>query len=337
MSDKATAAVPRDADGLGGWYWEPKAECLSVAELRDLQTQRLRAAMRHAHDNVPFYKKTLDEAGVAAADIDCPGAVSDLPFTTKLDLRDNYPFDMFAVPREEVVRVHASSGTTGNPTVVGYTRDDIHLWSGLIARTLAAGGVHAGDLLQNAYGYGLFTGGMGLHYGAELLGLHGAAHLRRRHRAADKAHARLPCHGACLHAVVRPLPRGGGARQGAAARRPAGARRFLRRRAVDQRDARADRAGPGRRRHGHLRPLRDGRARRRLRVPVPGRHARQRGPLPGRDRRSRDAQAGARGHGGRARASPPSRGGRSRSSATARATCAASSTSRVPAGAPSRA
>ena len=170
MSDKSPAAVPRDADGLGGWYWEPKAECLSIAELRDLQTRRLQAVVQHAHDNVPFYKRTLDEAGVSAADLDCPGAVSDLPFTTKLDLRDNYPFDMFAVPREEVVRVHASSGTTGNPTVVGYPRDDIHLWSGLIARTLSAGGVHAGDLLQNAYGYGLFTGGMGLHYGAELLG-----------------------------------------------------------------------------------------------------------------------------------------------------------------------
>jgi phenylacetate-CoA ligase len=166
----AASAPPRDPDGLGGWYWDPKNERMSLDELRDAQTRRLQAMLEHARANVPFYRKRLAEAGIEPADIDCPGAVSDLPFTTKLDLRDHYPFGMLAVPREEIVRVHASSGTTGNPTTVGYTRDDLRLWAELIARTLAAGGVTAGDFMQNAYGYGLFTGGLGLHYGAELLG-----------------------------------------------------------------------------------------------------------------------------------------------------------------------
>ena len=170
MSRHADAQVPRDPDGLGGWYWQPAAERLSVEQLRDTQMARLRATLENAHANVPFYRRGLDELRIAPADVRCHGDAMDLPFTTKIDLRDHYPFGMFAAPREQIVRVHASSGTTGNPTVVGYVQDDIDLWADLIARTLAAGGLRPGDLLQNAYGYGLFTGGIGLHYGAERLG-----------------------------------------------------------------------------------------------------------------------------------------------------------------------
>ena len=157
-------------DAAGGLYWQPAAETLPTAQLGELQMERLRATLRNAYDNIPFYRRKLDEAGVSPDGVSCHGDVADLPFTTKIDLRDHYPFGMFARPRDQIVRVHASSGTTGNPTTVGYTRADIATWGDLIARTLAAGGVKPGDLLQNAYGYGLFTGGRGLHFGAEHLG-----------------------------------------------------------------------------------------------------------------------------------------------------------------------
>ena len=157
-------------DAAGGLYWQPAAETLPTAQLGELQMERLRATLRNAYDNIPFYRRKLDEAGVSPDGVSCHGDVADLPFTTKIDLRDHYPFGMFARPRDQIVRVHASSGTTGNPTTVGYTRADIATWGDLIARTLAAGGVKPGDLLQNAYGYGLFTGGLGLHFGAEHLG-----------------------------------------------------------------------------------------------------------------------------------------------------------------------
>ena len=157
-------------DKAGGLLWEPAAETLPTQQLGELQMERLRAMLQDACDSVPFYRKKLDEAGVRPGDVSCHGDLADLPFTTKTDLRDHYPFGMFARPRDQIVRVHASSGTTGNPTTVGYTRADIATWGDLIARTLAAGGVTPGDLLQNAYGYGLFTGGLGLHFGAELLG-----------------------------------------------------------------------------------------------------------------------------------------------------------------------
>jgi phenylacetate-CoA ligase len=167
---RAAGAVPRDPDGRGGWFWQPAAERMSVEELRETQLTRLRATLQHARDHVPFYRRKMDEAGIVVDDIDCHGDAQDLPFTTKIDLRDHYPFGMFAVPRDQILRVHVSSGTTGNPTVVGYVHEDIELWKDLIARTLAAGGIGPGDLVQNAYGYGLFTGGIGLHYGAEHLG-----------------------------------------------------------------------------------------------------------------------------------------------------------------------
>jgi len=157
-------------DNAGGLMWEPVAESLPATQLAELQIERLRAMLEDAYANVPFYRKKLDEAGLKPGDVGCHADLSGLPFTTKIDLRDHYPFGMFARPRDQIVRVHASSGTTGNPTTVGYTRADIDTWGDLIARTLAAGGVKPGDLLQNAYGYGLFTGGLGLHFGAERLG-----------------------------------------------------------------------------------------------------------------------------------------------------------------------
>jgi phenylacetate-CoA ligase len=170
VSRPAHGEPPRDPDGLGGWYWDPKNERLSVDELGETQLARLRATLRLAYDHVPFYRRKIDERGVDIDRLHCHGDAQDLPFTTKIDLRDHYPFGMVAAPREQIVRVHASSGTTGNPTVVAYAREDIEVWKELMARTLSAGGVRPGDMVQNAFGYGLFTGGIGVHYGIEHVG-----------------------------------------------------------------------------------------------------------------------------------------------------------------------
>jgi phenylacetate-CoA ligase len=145
-------------------------ERLSVDELRARQLEKLQSTVRTAYEKVPHYRAALDAAGFAPGDLRQLSDLSRLPFTTKQNLRDNYPFGMFAVPREQVVRVHASSGTTGRPTVVGYTRDDIDTWANLMARSIRAAGGRAGDVCHIAYGYGLFTGGLGAHYGAERLG-----------------------------------------------------------------------------------------------------------------------------------------------------------------------
>ncbi|GAB7013321.1 phenylacetate--CoA ligase PaaK [Halolamina salina] len=140
------------------------------AEIRDLQAERLRETVENAYENVPFYRETLDEAGVEPADIQSVDDVTKLPTTTKEDFRDEYPDGLFAVDDDEVTRIHASSGTTGKPKIVAYTDDDVDVWSEVVARSLAAAGVEPGDTVQNAYGYGLFTGGLGLHYGVEELG-----------------------------------------------------------------------------------------------------------------------------------------------------------------------
>ena len=139
-------------------------------ELQALQLKRLQWSLHHAYKNVEFYRKKFEEHGVHPDDLQTLQDLSRFPFTTKQDLRDNYPFGMFAVPREQVVRLHASSGTTGKPTVVGYTQKDIDMWANVVARSLRASGVRPGDICQNSYGYGLFTGGLGAHYGAERLG-----------------------------------------------------------------------------------------------------------------------------------------------------------------------
>ncbi len=145
-------------------------EIASIDEIRGLQLERMQWSLRHAYDNVPFYRKSFDEKGVHPDDLKSLADLSKFPFTLKDDLRANYPFGMFAVPREQIVRIHASSGTTGKPTVVGYTQKDIDMWANMVARSLRASGTRAGDMVHVAYGYGLFTGGLGAHYGAERLG-----------------------------------------------------------------------------------------------------------------------------------------------------------------------
>ncbi|WP_262405635.1 phenylacetate--CoA ligase PaaK, partial [Pseudomonas fluorescens] len=145
-------------------------ETASVDELRQHQLQRLRWSLKHAYDNVPLYRQRFDEAGVHPDDLKSLDDLAKFPFTGKNDLRDNYPFGMFAVPQSEVVRLHASSGTTGKPTVVGYTQNDIDTWANVVARSIRAAGGRKGDKVHVSYGYGLFTGGLGAHYGAERLG-----------------------------------------------------------------------------------------------------------------------------------------------------------------------
>mgnify|MGYP000523642223 CR=1 FL=1 len=146
-------------------------EIASRDEIAALQLERLKWSLRHAYDNVPFYKSSFDAAGVHPDDLKSLSDLAKFPFTVKTDLRANYPFGMFAVPRDQVARIHASSGTTGQPTVVGYTKGDLERWGSVVARSLRAGGLKTGDMLHNAYGYGLFTGGLGIHLGADALGL----------------------------------------------------------------------------------------------------------------------------------------------------------------------
>ncbi len=151
--------------------WNEQLETLERAALDALQSERLAALVAYVYGRVPFYQRQFDKHNIAPSDIKDVRDLSRLPFTVKSDLRDNYPFDLFAVPMREVLRVHASSGTTGKPTVVGYTKDDLHTWAEVVARCFALSGAVPGDMFQNAYGYGLFTGGLGMHYGAELMGL----------------------------------------------------------------------------------------------------------------------------------------------------------------------
>lgn len=145
-------------------------ETASRDEIAGLQLERLKWTLHHAYTNVPMYRARFDAAGVHPDDLTCLADLAKFPFTVKSDLRDNYPFGLFAVPQDQIVRVHASSGTTGKPTVVGYTERDISNWADLVARSMRASGTRAGDIVHVAYGYGLFTGGLGAHYGAERLG-----------------------------------------------------------------------------------------------------------------------------------------------------------------------
>src|ERR1700676_1846804 len=157
--------------GRGGYSPEmDEAERASRDQIMTLQLKRLAWSLAHAYDNVAHYKKAFDKAGVHPSDFKALSDLAKFPFTVKTDLRDNYPFNMFAVAREKLVRVHASSGTTGKPIVVGYTRADIDTWSDVMARSIRAAGGRTGMIMHNAYGYGLFTGGLGAHYGSERLG-----------------------------------------------------------------------------------------------------------------------------------------------------------------------
>ncbi|MDD0859338.1 AMP-binding protein [Arthrobacter alpinus] len=159
-----TASTPNAPSALDA------AELMSRDQLEALQLTRLQHTVAYAYDKVPLYKRKFDETGVHPSDLRELSDLAKFPYTTKEDLRQEYPFGMFAVPQSEVVRIHASSGTTGRPTVVGYTRNDINVWASLVARSMRASGVRPGMLVHNAYGYGLFTGGLGAHYGAEALG-----------------------------------------------------------------------------------------------------------------------------------------------------------------------
>ena len=151
-------------------FFNEEFETLPRPALEALQLKRLKNTLERVYNNVPFYKGSLDKAGITPGGIKSLDDLKKLPFTYKQDMRDSYPYALFAVPMEEIVRIHASSGTTGKPTVVGYTRKDIDSWSELMARSFVAAGAHKGDIIHNAYGYGLFTGGLGAHYGAERLG-----------------------------------------------------------------------------------------------------------------------------------------------------------------------
>lgn len=150
--------------------WNSHFECMVRDELRKVQNERLLETVERAYFNVPYYRTKMQEAGLGPESIHSVDDLHRLPFTTKQDLRDNYPFGLFAVPMSEIVRIHASSGTTGKPTVVGYTRHDIATWSEVMARTLTSAGADRNDIIQVAYGYGLFTGGLGIHYGGEKIG-----------------------------------------------------------------------------------------------------------------------------------------------------------------------
>lgn len=151
-------------------YWQPKLELMSRPELEDMQLRLLKDTVERVYKNVPFYHRKMVEAGVTPQDIQSLSDLSKLPFTKKANLRENYPFGLFAVPRDQVVRVHASSGTTGKPTVVGYTARDIATWSDMMARDFVMVGVTKQDIFQNAVNYGFFTGGLGVHYGIERMG-----------------------------------------------------------------------------------------------------------------------------------------------------------------------
>ena len=150
--------------------WNPNKECMSRDEMSALQGKRLHKIVEYVYHNVPFYRNKLQAMDIRPDDIQTIEDIKKLPFTTKQDLRDNYPFGLQAAPQSEIIRIHASSGTTGKPTIVGYTRKDIGVWSETMARCLTAFGVSRDDIFSVAYGYGLFTGGLGAHYGVEHMG-----------------------------------------------------------------------------------------------------------------------------------------------------------------------
>ena len=149
--------------------WNKEIECADRKTIKTLQLERLQNTVRHVYNKVPLYRQKLDEAGISPDSIKTLADLKRIPFTTKTDLRDNYPFGMFAVPQKEIVRIHASSGTTGKPTVVGYTKKDLDTWSEVMARLVVAGGASENDIVQIAFGYGLFTGAFGLHYALSLI------------------------------------------------------------------------------------------------------------------------------------------------------------------------
>jgi len=231
-------------------------ERASRDEIQALQLQRLKSTLKHAYDNVPHYRAKFDAAGVRPEDLKDLKDIAKFPFTGKSDLRDNYPFKLFAVPREKVVRIHASSGTTGKPTVVGYTAKDIDTWANLVARSINAAGGRAGDICHIAYGYGLFTGGMGAHYGAERLGctvipMSGGQTEKQVQLIQDFKPDIIMVTPSYMLNIIEEFLRQGLDRFGVFAED-----RHLRRRTVDRLDALRDRDPRRARRDGHLRPVR---------------------------------------------------------------------------------
>ena len=162
------AAVPHPADG--GFLLDSAPDYLPVPQLRQLQLHRLQQIVTRAYERVALFRSRMEERKLAPQDIASLSDITKLPFTVKIDLRDTYPFGLFASPMDEIVRLHASSGTTGKPIVVAYNQQDVDVWASVMVRSFAACGLHRGDVIQNAYGYGLFTGGLGAHYGAEAMG-----------------------------------------------------------------------------------------------------------------------------------------------------------------------
>ncbi len=258
-------------------------ERMSVDELRALQLERLQWTLRHAYENVPHYRARFDAHGVHPDDCRELADLAKFPTTTKADLRDNYPFGLFAVPREQVRRVHASSGTTGKPTVVGYTANDIDVWATVVARSIRAAGGRPGHRVHNAYGYGLFTGGLGAHYGIEKLGataipVSGGMTPRQVQLIEDFQPEIIMVTPSYMLTILDEF-----ARQGIDADVDVAAGRDLRRGAVDRADALRDRGADGHARRRHLRAVRGDGPRRRAGVRGDqGRPARLGGPLPAR-------------------------------------------------------
>ena len=282
------------------FMFDRAAETMPRSELKALQLARLKTTLERAYHKVPHYKKKFDAAGVKPTDLKSLADLARFPFTVKTDLRDNYPFGMFAVPREQLLRLHASSGTTGKPTVVGYTKGDLDLWADLMARCLASMGARPGEIVHNAYGYGLFTGGLGAHYGAERLG---CTVVPMSGGGTERQVTLLQDFGAAhpvRHAVLRAQHRRDRRRHGRRSPQAAAAHRHLRRRAVDRRHAPRHRGAARHQGGRHLRPVGNHRAGRRLRMPRGAeRPARLGGPFPVRGDRSRHHAAEADGRGGR--------------------------------------
>ena len=282
------------------YYFERAIETAPREELGKLQLRRLRATLKNAMENVPLHRERMRAARIKPQDIRSLEDVQHLPFTVKTDLRDNYPFGMFARPRPKLLRLHASSGTTGKPTVVGYTKKDLDTWADLMARSMACGGARPGDVVHNAYGYGLFTGGLGAHYGAERLGatvvpMSGGATERQVLLIKDFG-ARVLCSTPSYALNIAEVAE----RDGVDLRDERARDRPVRRRALERSHAARD-PDPARTEGGRrLRLVRDPGPGCRHRVRCAGRTARLGGPFPVRDHRSRNGTAGARRPGGRA-------------------------------------
>ena len=269
-------------------YWEADKECMDREELEQLQLERLQSTLNRVYAHVPFYRKKFDALGISPEEIGSLSDLSRLPFTTKEDVRGNYPYGLFAVPLREVVRIHASSGSTETSSVVGYTRNDITMWSKLVARILVAGGVTKDDVVQVSFRYGSVHGGVRAALRRGAARRIGDPGLQREHRPPDPDHEGFQDDGAGVHPFLRDAgrrhdPRDGDPRFGALPQvRP------LRGGAVVRKDAPGDPGRPRDRRHGQLRAVGSHRAGGLRRVPRAQRPAHQRGPLPRRGHRPED-------------------------------------------------